>query len=172
MITANKILIDAFERISEEVHASLAQLSNEDLIYQPTKNSNSIAWLVWHLTRVQDSQIAGLINGKQVWEDGWYEKFNLPFDIKATGYGQNSKDVSRVKPSLDLLSGYYNQVHLRTVQYLAKLKDSDYSEIVDTRWDPPVSLATRLISTISDDLQHIGQVAYIKGLLKDQKSKN
>lgn len=172
MMTTNKILIDAFERISEEVHTTLDQLSTKDLIYQPTKNSNSIAWLVWHLSRVQDSQIADLIDGKQVWENGWYEKFKLPFDKQATGYGQNSKDVLKVQPSLDLLLGYYNQVHSRTVKYLAELKDSDYSKIVDTRWTPPVSLAARLISTISDDLQHIGQAAYIKGLLKDQKNKD
>ncbi len=166
MITTNKILIDAFERVSEEVHMTLTQLSAKDLNYQPTKNSNSISWLIWHLSRIQDSQVADLIEGKQVWNNGWYEKFDLPFDREATGYGQNSKDVSKVQTTIELLLGYYDQVHSRTVQYLASLNDSDYNRIVDTRWTPSVSLATRLISIISDDLQHIGQAAYIKGLLK------
>jgi hypothetical protein len=37
---------------------------------------------------------------------------------------------------------------------------------VDTRWDPPVTLGVRLVSVISDDLQHAGQAAYAAGLLK------
>jgi hypothetical protein len=38
--------------------------------------------------------------------------------------------------------------------------------VVDTSWDPPVTLAVRLVSVVSDDLQHAGQAAYVKGVVQ------
>jgi hypothetical protein len=37
---------------------------------------------------------------------------------------------------------------------------------VDDYWDPPVTLSVRLVSVISDDLQHAGQAAFIRGVLE------
>jgi hypothetical protein len=37
--------------------------------------------------------------------------------------------------------------------------------VVDLNWDPPVTLAVRLVSVINDDLQHGGQAAYVRGML-------
>ena len=36
---------------------------------------------------------------------------------------------------------------------------------VDTNWDPPVTVGTRSVSVLADQLQHIGQAAYLRGLL-------
>jgi hypothetical protein len=68
--------------------------------------------------------------------------------------------------SADLLTGYYDAVHERTVAYLTTLSDADLDRIVDERWDPPVTLGVRLVSVISDDLQHAGQAAYARGLIE------
>ena len=53
-----------------------------------------------------------------------------------------------------------------TKEYVGRLSDEDLSRIVDDRWDPPVTLAVRLVSVISDDLQHAGQAAYVRGVLE------
>jgi hypothetical protein len=45
------------------------------------------------------------------------------------------------------------------------LSDDDLGRIVDERWDPPVTLAVRLVSVIEDDLQHAGQAAFVRGIL-------
>jgi hypothetical protein len=37
---------------------------------------------------------------------------------------------------------------------------------VDDYWDPPVTLGVRLVSIISDDLQHVGQAAFIRGVIE------
>jgi hypothetical protein len=75
--------------------------------------------------------------------------------------------VSAVRPqSPDLLLGYHDAVYQQTVDYVGGLDDESLDRIVDRRWDPPVTLGARLISVISDDLQHIGQAAYASGLLK------
>ena len=65
----------------------------------------------------------------------------------------------------ELLRGYHEAVHARTVDFVKTIRDADLDRVVDTNWDPPVTLGVRLVSVISDDLQHAGQAAYIRGLL-------
>lgn len=162
----NEILIDAFSRIKEVVHDTVEGLDNEDLAYRPAKDANSIAWLAWHLTRIQDDHIAGLIGHEQTWTaNGWYDKFGLPFDKNSTGYGHGSSDVAQITVDGKLLLGYYDAVHAKTIGFIETLNEKDYDKIVDKRWDPPVTMAVRIVSVISDDLQHAGQAAYIRGLL-------
>jgi hypothetical protein len=69
-----------------------------------------------------------------------------------------------VRAGADLLGDYYDAVHARTIDYLHTLTEADLPRIVDTSWDPPVTLAVRLVSILSDDLQHAGQASYLRGL--------
>jgi hypothetical protein len=39
--------------------------------------------------------------------------------------------------------------------------------VVDEAYDPPVTLGVRLVSVLSDDLQHVGQAAYARGLIRN-----
>ena len=48
--------------------------------------------------------------------------------------------------------------------------EADLTRIVDERWDPPVSLGVRLVSVVTDDLQHVGQAAYVRGLTEKEQS--
>ena len=66
--------------------------------------------------------------------------------------------------SAELLTGYYDAVHERTIEYLGSLSDADLDRVVDTSYDPPVTLGVRLVSVLGDDLQHIGQAAFIRGI--------
>jgi uncharacterized damage-inducible protein DinB len=103
----------------------------------------------------------------QVWASGgWADRFTLPFDRSATGYGHGSDDVAAVRvPSGALLTGYHDAVHARTIRYVERLTEADLDRVVDERWDPPVTLGVRLVSVISDDLQHAGQAALVRGVL-------
>jgi hypothetical protein len=160
---ANELMVDAYGRTKQIVHRVVEGLSKEQLSYRPTDDANTIAWLIWHLARIQDDHIAGLAKSKQVWEK-WYDKFGLPFDKSATGYGQSSEEVAQVNPSAELLLGYFDAVHSTSIKYLGTLKEADYQKVVDHNWDPPVTLAVRLVSVLSDNLQHAGQAAFVKGL--------
>ncbi|HST83209.1 MAG TPA: DUF664 domain-containing protein [Kineosporiaceae bacterium] len=163
-----ELLTDAFTRIRDIVARSVDGLSPDQLAARPNGTANSIAWLVWHLTRIQDDHIAEVAGKKQVWlKAGWAERFELPFDPADHGYGHTSEQVAAVQPkSGDLLIGYHDAVYQQTVRYLQNLLDADLDRIVDTSWNPPVTLGVRLVSVISDDLQHAGQAAYAAGLLK------
>ncbi|MCW2548320.1 MAG: hypothetical protein JWN96_2780 [Mycobacterium sp.] len=160
------ILVDAFGRIRGQVHRVVKGLTPQQLSERIDGRSNSVAWLIWHLTRIQDDHLADAADLEQIWTaDGWSERFHLPFDDSETGYGHSSAQVSAVKVSSgELLIGYYDAVHEQTIGYLKGLKDSDLPRIVDESFDPPVALGTRLVSVISDDLQHVGQAALVRGL--------
>lgn len=159
------VLADAFGRIRDVVHSAVDGLDEDELARRLDGRGNSIAWLVWHLARVQDDHVADAFGQAQVWHEGWVERFNLPFDRGDTGYGHNADDVAAVRASAELLRGYYDAVHERTLSLLGKLGSSDLDRIVDENWDPPVTLGVRLISVLSDDLQHAGQAGYVRGLL-------
>ena len=166
-MTVADLLADAFGRIREEVHAAVDGLSADDLTYQPDPDSNSIGWLIWHLLRVADDHLADASGAGQVWtDDGWADRFGRDLDPADTGYGHGPGQVAKVTvTSAELLTGYGDAVIQRALDYVRGLSDPDLDRIVDRRWDPPVTLGARLISVISDDLQHAGQAAYLRGLL-------
>jgi hypothetical protein len=162
------LLTDGYGRVREIVHGVVEGLTADDLAYRLDSEANTIGWLVWHLTRVQDSHIADAAGSDQVWlVDGWQQRFGLPLDPLATGYGHGPAEVAAVRvESPDLLIGYHDAVCEQTVGYIRGLTDEDFARIVDEGWDPPVTLGVRLISVLSDDLQHAGQAAYVRGVLE------
>ena len=168
MTPAIALLTDGYGRIAEVVHAAVAGLGEAELTHRVDPEANSIAWLSWHLTRVQDDHIAEVAGTEQVWTaDGWAERFALPLPPSDTGYGHSAAEVGQVRGvEAGMLTGYFDAVHARTVAYLESLDDAELDRIVDTSWDPPVTLGVRLVSVLSDDLQHAGQAAYVRGIVR------
>lgn len=159
------LLLDAFARIPEIVAAALDGVDEDTLARRPAGSGNSMAWLIWHLSRVEDAQVSAAAGLEQVWTgQRFVGRFDLPLPELDTGYGHSSKKVDAVKAPAQLLLEYYDAVHRQTVGFLNTLGDSDLDRIVDTRWDPPVTLGVRLVSTLADCLQHAGQAAYARGL--------
>ncbi|MFD6179410.1 MULTISPECIES: mycothiol transferase [unclassified Isoptericola] len=159
------LLTDAFERIVGEGRRVLRGASAQVLGYRPVPEANTVAWLVWHLTRVQDDHVADVAGVEQRWTaGGWAEKFGLAFDVADTGYGHTPEQVAAVRADAATLRGYLDDVHAATTSYLTTVTAADLERVVDTRWDPPVTLGVRLVSVVGDDLQHVGQAAYVRGL--------
>ncbi|MGB3439000.1 MAG: DUF664 domain-containing protein [Actinophytocola sp.] len=163
-MTSAELLTDVFGRIREIVHDAVDGLTEDQLTHRPEPSANSIAWLVWHLTRIQDDHIAEVAGTEQTWP-AWADRFGLPFSLGDTGYGHDASAVGAVRVAADLLLGYHDATHARTVEYVSGIADDDLGRVVDERWDPPVTLGVRLVSVVSDDLQHAGQAAYVRGLL-------
>jgi Protein of unknown function (DUF664) len=164
------VLVDAFERVRDAVYPAVSGLSADDLAFRPDPESNSISWLVWHLTRIQDDHVAGLARDEQVWTaDRWVDRFDLPIDPSDTGYGHDSDTVALVTADAPSLLGYFEAVHDKTLAFIGSLSDPDLVRVVDRNWDPPVTLGVRLVSVISDDLQHVGQAAYVRGILERRR---
>ena len=164
---AAELLIDALGRVKQAVHAAVDGLDEEQLTYRLDPQANSIAWLVWHLTRVQDDHLAEVAGSEQVWtHQGWARRFGFPFDDSAIGYGHTSAEVAAVQAPADLLLAYHDAVHDRSVAWLQTVEEADLPRVVDRRWDPPVTLAVRLVSVVDDCTQHAGQATFVRGVVE------
>lgn len=172
-MSSSEMLIEAFGRIQATVRSAVDGLTTDQLAFRPgtgTGNSgNSVAWLIWHLSRVQDNHIAEAAGQQELWlSDGWADRFNLDLDQQDTGYGHSTEQVGKVRvDSPELLTEYYEAVHARTLDFIRGLGETDFDRIVDSSWDPPVTLQVRLVSVLDDCTQHVGQASYVRGLLKD-----
>jgi uncharacterized damage-inducible protein DinB len=156
---------DAFGRIYEQ-YADLAGLDHEALHHRPGGTGNSIAWLLWHLARVQDNHVADLAGAGELWPS-WRDRFGLALDPDDTGYGHISEQVDAVRvEDPALLTGYHSAVHEATMSYVSGLSADDLDRVVDRRWNPPVTAGVRLVSVVEDCLQHLGQAAYVRGLIQ------
>jgi hypothetical protein len=162
------LLLDAFERIGQLGHSVVDGLAPDQLTTRLEGRANPIAWLVWHLARVQDDHVADVAGTEQVWTSkGWRERFDLPLDPSDTGYGHSPREVALVQVSDGaLLTGYLDDVVERTRAFVRDLSDADLDRVVDEGWDPPVTLGVRLVSVVGDDLQHLGQAALVRGALE------
>ncbi len=171
MTSARQILQDAFDRVHELVPSVVEGLARDELLWRPDTDANHVAWLVWHLSRVQDDHVAGVGEVEQAWTaHGWSSRFGLPYPDDALGYGQSSDEVGAfVLSDPGLLTGYHEAVHSLTGSLLDRLSDDDLDRVVDERWDPPVTAAVRLVSVVNDIGQHVGQAAYVRGLIERRR---
>ena len=159
------LLTEGFGRIAELYDHVAEDLDAERLHHRPDDTGNSIGWLLWHLARVQDHHIAGLADTDQVWEE-WQDRFGLLNDTDDIGYGHTSGQVDAIRiTDAQLLVDYHREVTLATVAYLETVDEKELERVVDPHWDPPVTAGVRLVSIQGDCLQHLGQAAYVKGLL-------
>ncbi len=162
-----EVYLDAFGRVADSVRGVLDGLSQEELVARLDEDANSIGWLVWHLTRVEDDHLAHAAEMDQIWDaGGWQERFDLPFDSRDTGYGHGSSEVAAVTSPVPLLLGYFDAVHEAVLRYVSTLSGNDLDRVVDRRWDPPVTLGVRLMSVIGDALAHVGQAEFVRGVLR------
>ncbi len=168
---AKDLLRDAFGRVAESVPDVVADLSVTELLWRPDPAANSIAWLLWHLSRVQDDHVAGIADIEQVWTvQSWHERFALPYAVGDHGFGHTSEQVGAFRLSDPrLLASYHEAVHAQTLAVLDALGADDFARIVDRRWNPPVTAAVRLVSVVDDIARHVGQAQYVGGLVRRAK---
>lgn len=161
------LLRDGFTRTHEGVPTVVDGLTVDELLWQPDPDANHVAWLVWHLARQQDEQVAPLAGRESVWRsEDWATRFELPYGSRAQGYGMTGADVRAFRlTDPQLLVGYHEAVHARTVEVVDPLSLNRIGEVIDDSWDPPVTVGVRLVSIVDDAAKHLGQAEYVRGLL-------
>lgn len=161
------LLVELYGRIPPLVASAVDGLSADELATSPEPGANTIGWLAWHLARVQDHHVAELLDTDQIWVDGdWAARVGVAPDPDDIGYGHDRAEMEAIRPDgPEVLVDYLDAVWARTRTMLSSLGESDLSRVVDRRWDPPVTMGVRLVSIADDSLQHVGQAAYVRGLL-------
>jgi hypothetical protein len=162
------VLVDAYTRVHGVVHRASDGLTSDELTVRMDPGANSIGWLIWHLTRIQDDHVADVAAREQVYVSGdWWQRLGRPFAVADTGYAHSSDQVGELRfESPTLLLEYFDAVHEQTISYVRGLTDEELDRVVDTNWDPVVTLGVRLVSVISDNLQHAGQAAFVRGSIE------
>ena len=163
------LIVDGFERLPELAEEAFAGVHAADFDRPPQPGANPLGWTVWHLTRVQDGQVAELMGQPDLWvRDSWHKKFNRPPDHDDSGYGHTPAEVRAFRsPSAKVQLDYLHETTKQTKRYLAKLKPADLDRPIEPGPDPS-TVAIRLLSILADCHQHAGEAAYINGLLKTQ----
>jgi hypothetical protein len=167
-----QLLVDIYRRLSQGFEEVLDGLTLDDLKQRPAPDANTIGWLLWHATRSLDRTIGDVMWGEQLWvKDGWHKKFNRPPDPNDTGWGHSFEDVAGLEiPDVQTLLDYHRAVMEMSVKYIVNLSEDGLDREFDNSISPGTMTAVgvRIPGNINDCYPHVGQAAYVRGLLKGQ----
>jgi uncharacterized damage-inducible protein DinB len=172
-VGVNQVIVGLLERATNQIKLATDGATDEQLYYRPTTNANSIAWLVWHLSRLQDLVTSSISGEAQVWyTDRWAEQFALPHDLanEATGWGDSSEQAAAFQVERATLFGYMEAAHRVARERVAKLSPEQLEQTVawGTAETPLLGPTWRaLIVLLNDSIQHTGQINYIRGLVSE-----
>jgi uncharacterized damage-inducible protein DinB len=150
----------------EYIDRAAKGLSTEELAFRPRPHSNSIAFLMWHLARVEDLWInRALLGEKEIYEsDGWYTRFGTPAKDNGIGYEVKNLDAWPV-PEPGLIQGYAAAVRRKTQVYLNGVDEKMLDETKDFGWNKG-TVGSALSHLVTEVGEHTGQIGYIRGFMK------
>jgi uncharacterized damage-inducible protein DinB len=164
---AGDLYLETIQRSDDALRRAVEGLSTDELRNQPAgAGSNPIGWLVWHLTRTRDSFVTGMAGTPTIWEaDGWGEKFGMQGEPPRFA----PENVNTFDPKdFETLMGYFHSVAEKTAEVFKDLDESDLDRMIESTMPgrPPRSVGARLGIILDDNIQHIGQIAYLRGLIR------
>ena len=123
------------QRSLEFTHAALIDARNgsdEQLHFVPEDGSHSIAWCLWHTSRVEDLIISRVTDEPQIWNEEWANRTGL--SLEGFGTGMSDEDARQVRVAdLAALGSYQDAVFERTSQFLADATEDDLEREIPAR---------------------------------------
>lgn len=139
-------------------------LTEEQLFHQPTTDTNSIAWLIWHLSRWRDKISAAIVGEPEVWTgQGWHVKFGLAAD--RTGLGDSLEQVAAFRVERKLLQGYAEAAHQALVSRVASCSLEQLEAEIEYQPGSSRPAWRALVSVVEDSAEHTGQINYLRGMM-------
>jgi len=168
---AADFIAEALERVRTSTLNAVTDLSQEEIGWRPDNQSNSTAFLVFHIFRTADS-IFTRINPDQspFWEAGnWSRRWTLPTppaDAEpawSTGHGWTQEDLAAFEPpELEDLLGYGAAVQWRGLKQVRAMDAARLDEQANAR----ATVAQSLLTAITHEAAHTGQIEYLLGLMR------
>ncbi len=162
-IDLNRFIVDRLDASYLWIERLRDGVTDEQFYYQPTDDTNSIAWLVWHLSRWRDRTSAIVSGDTEVWiSEGWSQRFGMSED--RTGLGDTPEQVSDFRPSRDLVLSYADAAHRAIIDRVSKLPANQMDEQVEGLPGEPRPAWRVLAGVIGDSTEHVGQINYLRGM--------
>ena len=157
------------DQVQEDLQLSLDGMTQRELMFRPVPEANSMAWIAWHIARAQDVRSSHLTNREQLWiSDGWHARFGLSPDPRGNGRGHTDKQVAAVRPpDVETLRAYCRAAHERARVYVRSLPSDAADQVVDSPENgSSTTVGTILLRMVYGGLAHVGQLAYVRGLVE------
>jgi hypothetical protein len=167
-----QLLIDIYTKLSLEFKVVLNGLDLDDLHERPAPDANTIGWLLWHTIRSLDRTIGDIMYGEQLWiKDEWHKKFGMKPGANETGVRYSFEEVGKFRVlDIQTLLEYHDAVVQTSIKYLENITEEELDREFNNSLHPgttsPVNV--RITGNTSENFQHVGQAAYVRGLLKGQ----
>ena len=165
---------EMFEEYATRLYSYLDGLTLEELNWRPNAEANSIAFIVWHTTRVEDRWFQVFCQDKpDLWTSGrWFEKLGMNED--RSPFGLTPEDLASLPTlTIEALKSYFEAVRSETRKYLASIGPEDLeaspgrSPFGGSASASPFAQFTiqRMFrQLIQEEIQHLGQVGMLRGL--------
>ncbi len=159
---AKELILKSLEQSQGYLTRALDGLTQEEAAWSPNAECNSIAFTLWHMTRVEDFFVNRVIQrGKELYEaEGWQEKLGTP--VKAYQYTVEELQAWPV-PKLEVLRGYADSIRDKTLAYLKSIPAEKLSEVPRPDRSPD-SIGDSLGRISTEIALHVGQIAYLRGV--------
>ena len=152
------------EEYLDGLRKALHGLTAAERRFQPKADANHIDFVVWHMARNEDQEIHDAQRTSEVWQrDAWYQKLGLP--AGDDGFGYTVEQVANL-PQFDIADcmAYYDAVRRATLRYLDGLTPEALERCPDPERHPRSTIGRMFSHLIVEESQHLGQVAYLRGL--------
>ena len=171
----NEFVEQCLEDYRRRVYAATAPLSEDEMHWRPDAESNSIAFLIWHAARVEDRLAQRFARGEpEVWlRDGWHARMGIPEGDTGVNYTLEQVDAFPAV-SRDTLVEYFDAIREETLPYVRALTAADFDLVPDRTPFPEFAASARYFrgrsvggifrQLIGEQDQHLGQIAFIRGL--------
>ena len=163
-VSLNQFIIALCESPNRWIHQATEGLTDEQIYHQPSSDTNSMAWLIWHLSRWRDNISAAIAGEPQVWvSEGWAQRFDI--DPGRTGLGDSLEQVAAFKVERGLLLGYASAAHNALVERVSRMTPEDFGKEIEYSPGSTRPAWRALISVMGDSSEHTGQINYLRGMI-------
>ena len=159
---AKEVILRSLEQSQGYLTQALDGLTQEEFAWSPTAECNNIAFILWHIARVEDFFVNRVIQReKELHEaEGWQEKLGTP--VKAYGLTVEELQAWPV-PKMEDLKVYANAVREKTLAFLGSIPPEKLDEVPRPDRSPD-SIGVTLGHMCTEVALHVGQICYLRGV--------
>ena len=161
---AKELTLRFLNQSQENLTKSLDGLTQEEVAWSPGAECNNIAFIFWHISRVEDFFVNRVIQRqKELYDvEGWQQKLGTP----DKAYQLTLEELQEWPvPKLEVLFGYANAVREKTLSFVQSIPNEHLSELARPE-RPPDTIGDILSNLVFEIQLHVGQIAYLHGMLR------